>query len=574
MILYSFVKNSDLESIMKYGLMSSSALSKKESILNKIFKSEKEIKKFKNKIKKDNILQQGVSAFFQKPPSPEYLFKMDKNHLLFDDYFVLLKIDLKKLIKDSSVKIYGLELEPYNTDSEYEKNKNNIEKELSSSEIRRLSKKSAEQNWKNYKHIDGFFAPNVPHALIITKNGIIKPEYLSVDKRYSIQMDITFKKNQNKDLKFKKDKVVYHGSPKKIKEFKLKKHYLFDDEKVVFATPKKSMAICFLSNKWTDEDLDLGTEGGGPLRIRELKPGALKKAFSGVSGYIYELEGKGFSYYPQLMSQERVSKSVPKILNFEKIDDALKALEESDIKIIKYKKRASEISLIRKNSMPRQYGPLFEIGSGRRPSEEFDSEAVTQDQMGYLREECEGRVCWYGNKDRMIRVDIDYVYPIQGNIFYPDLMKRIENKIRSATADNPVKLHVGYCDIRKISISDIEEALEYEDDSEFTTNLTTGDEQVDLYLKNKEDYLSDYRSNYDEEEIKERLEEIIQNKEGDVGKYIFQVRNGNHRVFAAQNAGEKFVWLNVYQNTYDDLKSDRYGIYDDYDEIKESLGFK
>ena len=235
---------------------------------------------------------------------------------------------------------------------------------------------------------------------------------------------------------------------------------------------------------------------------------------------------------------------------------------------------SKELNIL-KSAMPRPIGSLYDIDSGRYPSEEFSQEKIDDRDLRYMRNEAEkgDRVRWFGDRDRMIKVDVDYIYPIAGNIFYPDLMKKIESDIRRATPENKINLYCGYADVIKVDLSRIQEDLEYFDhgDSDFTTGLSTGDEELDKYLKNKEEYLSDWKSNYDEETAEELLKEAVENQEGDIGKYIFQIRDGNHRAFGAKNAGEKYIWLNVMTNKYDDIKSDKYGIYDDYVEIKRQL---
>ena len=152
----------------------------------------------------------------------------------------------------------------------------------------------------------------------------------------NILEDINFKKKQNKDFEFEKDKTIYHGSNKKIKKLRPMPHYLFEDEKVVFGTPSRGMAISFLAD-WTDEDFDQGTINMGPLYMKELYEGAFEKIFKEKSGFLYHLDGKPFEYYPQLMTKERASKVSPKILKVEEIDDVLEALKDSDIKMIYYK---------------------------------------------------------------------------------------------------------------------------------------------------------------------------------------------------------------------------------------------
>lgn len=246
----------------------------------------------------------------------------------------------------------------------------------------------------------------------------------------------------------------------------------------------------------------------------------------------------------------------------------------SDLKNYLYKNNYSYEYNLLKQSMPRPYGSLFDVESGRHPSEEFDSEKVTVEGARGMRVECEEKVCWYGHTDRMIRVDVDYVYPIIGNQFYPDLVKRIEDKIRSSSYLNPARLYCGYCNVKKIKLIDIKESLEYYEygEDEFQKPLTTGDEELDKYVKDKEEYLENWQSQYDKEEAESLLEKAIANNEGDLGKYIYQIRNGNHRVFAAKNAGEKYIWINLSISDYENLKGDS-PVYEDYTELKKHFGF-
>ena len=234
-------------------------------------------------------------------------------------------------------------------------------------------------------------------------------------------------------------------------------------------------------------------------------------------------------------------------------------------------KRFRKIRYLHKISMPRPYGSLYDIDSGEYPSEEFDSEKVTEDAKGYSRKECEGNVCWYGNRDRMIKVDVDYIYAMDQNMFYPDLIKRIEEKIRSSSASDPAEIECGYGRVSRVDIDDIEVSITDREMDRSHNVLTTGDEELDLYLKDKEAYLENWKSQYEKEEIEELLVEAIKNKDGDLGEFIFQIRDGNHRAMAAKNAGEKYIWIDLETNQYNDLKNDRYGIYENYDEIKNML---
>ena len=224
-----------------------------------------------------------------------------------------------------------------------------------------------------------------------------------------------------------------------------------------------------------------------------------------------------------------------------------------------------------KESMPRPHGSLFNIPSGERPDEEFGPDEVTNENISNMRVECEEKVCWYGDDRRMIRIDVDYMYPIHGNIFYPDMIKRIEEEISNASYLYPARFHCGYCEVKKIDISTIKEYLAYSESDLGHSKLTTGDEELDKYLLDKEEYLSDWQSNYDEETAEEMLQNAISNSEGDIGKYIYQMRDGNHRAFGAKNAGEKYIWAEMSTSQYDSMKEDSYGIYSDMSDLKKTL---
>lgn len=238
-------------------------------------------------------------------------------------------------------------------------------------------------------------------------------------------------------------------------------------------------------------------------------------------------------------------------------------------------KRFFQLGVLNKIAMPRPYGSIFdlEVGGFDDEDNDFDSEPVTDDEKGYMRRECEGSICWYGNRDRMIKVDADYIYPIEGNMFYGGLVSRIEQKINRATRRNPVELLCGWGRISKVDIDDIELSIQDREMDRSHNVLTTGDEEIDLYLEDKESYLENGSNLYTEEEAEERIKEIVEHSEGDCGKYIFKVRDGNHRSFAAKRAGEKYIWINLEMNQYNDLKNDEYGVYENYSEIKKQLGF-
>ena len=164
---------------------------------------------------------------------------------------------------------------------------------------------------------------------------------------------------------------------------------------------------------------------------------------------------------------------------------------------------------------------------------------------------CERNICWIGTAGKMVRADVDYIYPISGNIFDRSKIKSLVDKI--SHADERVYLYAPYGMITKINLTTVAESLEGYDHRP----LTTGDDDLDDYLKDKEEYLSLYE---DEErvemqkEMEESLNKAVAFNSGDLGEFIFQIRDGNHRAFAAKALGESHIWMSVAENQLADIK--------------------
>jgi superfamily II DNA or RNA helicase len=149
------------------------------------------------------------------------------------------------------------------------------------------------------------------------------------------------KAEKNKDYRPGQSSEIFHGSRTKIKKFEPRPHYLSKDEPAVFGTPERGMALSHLAY-WTDDDFDQGRINNGPLTMRERKPGAFERIYGGKKGYLYKLAPESFDYDPRLMRSERISKESPQILETEEISDALKALEESDVRLVRMRKTAGK----------------------------------------------------------------------------------------------------------------------------------------------------------------------------------------------------------------------------------------
>lgn len=153
--------------------------------------------------------------------------------------------------------------------------------------------------------------------------------------REKIRKNLAKKEKQNASWDPGPSTEIFHGSPKKIDKFELRRHYLADDAPVVFGTPSKAMALSHLS-RWSDDDFDLGTVNDGPLTMKEKYPGALEKVYKGKGGFLYQLDPAEFKHSPRLMRSERLSHKAPNILKVEEVKDALQALQDSGIVLEKH----------------------------------------------------------------------------------------------------------------------------------------------------------------------------------------------------------------------------------------------
>ncbi len=130
-------------------------------------------------------------------------------------------------------------------------------------------------------------------------------------------------------------KILYHGSPYKFDKFEAKSHFLDDDKPVVFGTPIRSIAIASLC-VWTDKDFEQGIVGDDPPHMIEMYPGAFEKIYGGKKGYLYEVSGETFYTNNNLTRYEMISDESPKIIRCIEIEDALEALNLSDMQMVMY----------------------------------------------------------------------------------------------------------------------------------------------------------------------------------------------------------------------------------------------
>ena len=94
------------------------------------------------------------------------------------------------------------------------------------------------------------------------------------------------------------------------------------------------------------------------------------------------------------------------------------------------------------------------------------------------------------------------------------------------------------------------------------TIKTVREEKIDdkeEYLNNNAEYDDEYEivaESYDKlkSELELQLKEAEESGSGDLGKFIFQIRDGNHRAFAAIEAGEKYIWIKISDNQIQNIE--------------------
>ena len=194
---------------------------------------------------------------------------------------------------------------------------------------------------------------------------------------------------------------------------------------------------------------------------------------------------------------------------------------------------------------------------------------TSKDLENLMADEYFGRnIVWHGYKGRMVKVDFDLSYPMWGNTFEEDKIEGLVDSIEQA--EERYHLDAPLVSPSVITEADIIEYLRDEDGEHFSYDplgvqleLTFGDDELDSYAKDPDEFLQD-NTGYSLSEIKEYseedddedlasavemwremetwLKEAIADKDGSIGIITFQVRDGNHRRVAAKRVGEPYFF--------------------------------
>jgi len=162
-------------------------------------------------------------------------------------------------------------------------------------------------------------------------------------------------------------------------------------------------------------------------------------------------------------------------------------------------------------------------------------------------------VGWVGTQGQMMKLPWDQVTASPMNPFDASKVSAFKQLIESG--ERPI-MYAPPAFIDRINLDDVRESRqaaardELFDSHGMTRPYTTGDEELDEFLEDEEGFIALWADDEnDEETIRSdmtiRAERAIAEQEGDLGKIVASLRDGNHRAFGAQLAGEDGVWVIV-----------------------------
>jgi len=168
-------------------------------------------------------------------------------------------------------------------------------------------------------------------------------------------------------------------------------------------------------------------------------------------------------------------------------------------------------------------------------------------------------VVWMGEKGRMIKLTPENSEPIWGNQFDTDKIRETAVAIRNS--EERVKFNAPLVTPTIIDLENIADTIKGAAHNDLMWDpvidgfhiFSTGDDDLDQYIVDEEQYLDD--NAWDDEQRAELEQEMEQMKQdaiseqwGDIGDVFIQVRDGNHRRAAAFAYGEPFVYGLVVSN--------------------------
>lgn len=189
----TYIPRSALDSVRTHGLLSGEALLKNPDALAAAASGrgltpeefQTDIQRILKGWKPDSA--RGPNVVFKAPPAS---LKLHDKHPLRTMDLLPIRVRLSQLLKDvPATRVHGQELMPY---AEYKKKWTTEQlvanqddpslrhRDITGQELAKLKRTTAARLWQNYADPDnrGMYAPDVPHAAIVTPDGIIPSKYL------------------------------------------------------------------------------------------------------------------------------------------------------------------------------------------------------------------------------------------------------------------------------------------------------------------------------------------------------------------------------------------------------------
>lgn len=180
-----------------------------------------------------------------------------------------------------------------------------------------------------------------------------------------------------------------------------------------------------------------------------------------------------------------------------------------------------------------------------------------EEYQGWVLMEGDG-VAWLVEPGEAVWIDSRYLRPISGNIFDADKLAAIAGTIQKGGGNQRYVFMAPYGQVQRIGPSEVAESIRYTEDDPGRP-FTTGDEDLDAWLADPEQWLAD--NGWDDDsraelqaEKEAELQEAVRKNRGDLGQWTATIRDGNHRAFGAALGGEEAVAVRLYDNDVQDLK--------------------
>ncbi len=201
--VYSYVPTPALHKILSEGLYSGKALLKRKDLVELAAKGRNEkpeeftggVRKVLKGFKPESA--KGPNVLFSQIPETTKLIDKHPSKTM---QLSRISINLAQLLRDyPKTRIHGQELVPYNDEDDKRLGDAYIDqrhRNLTLSELSDIQNRTPEDLWSGYSDPEarGMYAPNVPHAAIITPRGIIPSQYLkqadTLKKHKTIAIDL------------------------------------------------------------------------------------------------------------------------------------------------------------------------------------------------------------------------------------------------------------------------------------------------------------------------------------------------------------------------------------------------